>query len=123
MEAEGEVLFELRGRGGDGLRVVAGAAFAPTAADPDARSWLPARIEVRAHPFSGTIETVYVPEEVAEWRNTPRMLCDGESVTVGDERAPEVHLARHGSNVEVSVTPNADDPQPLLTFVLFDAEG
>lgn len=122
MTAEGEVLFALTGLGGDGLRVVTGEPYAPTAADLDARSWVQAPIEVRAHPFAGTIETVYTPEDVAEWRGTPRRLRDGESVTVGGERAPEVHLARRGANVEVAVTPNGDDPQPLLTFVLFDAQ-
>jgi hypothetical protein len=118
-----EPLFELTGTGGDCLRVVTGEPFAPNAADLDARSWVHARIEVIAHPFGGTIETVYTPEDVAEWRHTPLPLRDGESVTVGGERAPEVNLARRGANVEVSVTPNADDPQPMLTFVLFDAQG
>jgi hypothetical protein len=73
----GEVLFELAGVGGDGVRVVLGEPFAPNAADLDARSWVHARIEVRAHPFTGTIETVFVPEQVAEWRNAPRLLRDG----------------------------------------------
>ena len=116
-----EVLFALTGVGGDGIRVVLGQPYAPDAADLDARSWVHARIEVSAHPFSGTVETVYTPQDVAEWRNTPRLLRDGESVTIGGQRAPEVHLVRSGANVEVGVTPNGDDPQPLLTFVLFDA--
>jgi hypothetical protein len=120
--AAGEVLFEMMGSGGDGLRVVIGELYAPDAADLEARSWVRARIEVRAHPFSGTIETVYVPEDVAEWRRTPRSLREGETITVGGQRAPEVHLSRHGANVEIAVTPNGDDPQPLLTFLLFDSQ-
>ncbi len=123
MTAESEVLFELMGLAGDGLRVVTGEPFAPNAADLDARSWVHARLEVRAHPFAGTIETVYMPEDIAEWRGTPQRLPDGVSVTVGGHRAPEVRLSQHGANTEVAVTPNGDDPQPLLTFLVIQAEG
>jgi len=47
-------------------------------------------------------------------------LRDGESVTVGGERAPEVHLVRDGDATEVTVTPSGDDPFPILTFLLFE---
>ncbi len=52
-----------------------------------------------------------------------RSLSDGKSAAVGVTEPPEVHLARRGANVEAAVTRNGDDRQPLLTFMLFDAQA
>jgi len=119
---DGEVLFSLLGQGGDGIRVVAGGPYTPSAADLEARSWLRAYIEVNARPFAGTLETVFTPEDLAEWRNVPEPLPEGRSLTVGGDRAPEVRLTRDGPVVEVAVTPSGDDPWPLLRFLVF-ADG
>lgn len=118
MTTEPDVLLEVAGLG-NLLRVRLGAPCAPNAADLDARSWRHAHIEVSASPFSGVIDTVFTPEDVAEWRAAGEAVSARRQVTVGGHRSPEVTITPDEGVDEVAVTPNGDDPWPLLRFLVF----
>ena len=118
MTRAGEAVFDLSGAGGDGLRVMLGQPSTPDAADLDARTWV-TYIDVRAHPFAGTVEAVLTPADVAEWESAAAALAESGSVTVGGGRGPEVRLVQDGQVTEVCVTPSGDDPWPVLRYLVF----
>lgn len=118
MATEPDVLLEVAGAG-NRLRVRLGAPYAPNAADLDARSWRHAHIELSASPFSGVIDTVFKPEDVAEWRAAGQAVRAHRQVSVGGNRAPELTVTPGEGVDEVAVTPSGDDPWPLLRFLVF----
>ncbi len=93
----------------------------PGAAGLPQGTWRNAAIEVQAHPFAGTIETVLTGEDVEEYGSLARWFTEGrrDHVVLGGDRAAEVVLHRHDRTVEVSVTPSGDDPWPHLRFLVF----
>jgi hypothetical protein len=95
--------------------------YSPNAADFNQRTWRYADIDVEAHPFAGTIQTVLTAEDVQEYDSLARAFTSGqrEHVIFGGDRAAEVVLRRHDQTIEVSVTPSGDDPWPLLRFLIF----
>jgi hypothetical protein len=109
------------GQPGSRVTVRLGDLYSPNAADIAQRTWRYADIEVEAHPFAGTINTVLTAEDIQEYASLAGAFTSGqrEHVVFGGDRAAEVVLQRHDQTVEVSVTPSGDDPWPLLRFLIF----
>lgn len=119
MEDE-RLLLDL-GQPGSRITLRLGELYSPNSADPTQRTWREASIEVQAHPFAGTIETVLSGEDIQEYDSLARMFTDGQRdhVILGGDRAAEIILQRDDETVEVSVTPSGADPWPLLSFLIF----
>lgn len=92
--------------------------------------WFDTRIRVDAHPFSGTVETIFTDEDLTEFAEQLDGLGPEGDVVLGGGRAAEVRLAAEWQNgvkggrlaVECSVTPSGDDPYPFVRFLIFDVE-
>ena len=88
-----------------------------------ADSLLKAAIEVQAHPFHGTIETLITSDDLAAWSRDLREFAAGaQRCKLGGDRAAEVVLERDGTGVEIAVTPSGDDPWPQLRYLVFNAQ-
>jgi hypothetical protein len=114
------LLFDL-GDTGQRLTIRLLGPYSPSSADLDARSWSNAAIEVDAHPFKGTIETVLTADDVSAWTLGLSDFADGsERCALGGGRAAEIILEREGTVVEVAVTPSGDSPWPRLRYLVFN---
>lgn len=92
--------------------------------------WFDTRIRVHAHPFSGTVETIFTDEELTQFGQQLEGLGPEGDVVLGGGRACEVRLTVEWQNgvkggllaVECSVTPSGDDPYPYVRFLVFDVD-
>lgn len=92
--------------------------------------WFDTRIRVDAHPFSGTVETIFTDEDLAQFAEQLDGRGPEGSAVLGGGRACEVRLAAEWQNgveggllaIECSVTPSGDDPYPFVRFLIFDVD-
>jgi hypothetical protein len=104
---------------GQRLRVVVRGLAAPNAADLDARLWMNMTIEVEAHPFTATIETLVTTADIDEIRAIANGFAAGDvACTIGGGRAAQIELSREGDVIEVKVTASGDDPWPRITYLI-----
>lgn len=108
MSHSGEVLLHLSGCG-NSLRVVTGD-------QSGADVWV--HIEVMAHPFSGVIDTLFTPADLETWRDIESRLEEHGSVFIEGRRSPELEVERHDAVLSVAITPDGDDPQSILRFLI-----
>lgn len=117
---EDPLLLEL-GRRGSRIAVRLGDPYSPGSPDPVRRAWRHAGIEVTAHPFAGTIQTILTGDDIEQYAALAEEFTSGrrDRVVLGGDRAAEIVLQRHDETIEVSVTPSGDDPWPRLHFLIF----
>lgn len=91
--------------------------------------WFDCRIYVDAFPFSGTLSTIFTEEDLVDFAAALDHASMTGQAVLGGGRAAELRLEMVSSsagggtlNVECSVTPSGDDPNPLLRFIVFDVE-
>jgi hypothetical protein len=92
--------------------------------------WFDTRVRVGAHPFSGTVETIFTDEDLKQFAEQLEGLGPEGEAVLGGGRACEVRLATEWQNgvtggllaVECSVTPSGDDPFPFVRFLIFDVD-
>jgi hypothetical protein len=89
--------------------------------------WFDCRVVIDAFPFGGTLETIFVDEQLVEFADALDALDPVGAAVLGGDRAAELRLHVEHQNddregllaIECSVTPSGDDPYPYLRWLIF----